>query len=87
MRPWRSHGNEVDFIVSSADLAMLQCGRGGATEMRPRWDRRDYRARASMRPWRSHGNEDEPETIAEAIEELQCGRGGATEMSCPMRQG
>ena len=60
----------------------LQCGRGGATEMRGSlttgWAKLTS---ASMRPWRSHGNEwQDAETVIQA-RALQCGRGGATEMS------
>ena len=38
MRPWRSHGNELDLSTEAQLGWVLQCGRGGATEMRLRAD-------------------------------------------------
>ena len=84
MRPWRSHGNEVDFIVSSADLAMLQCGRGGATEMRG--DRVVMiDTNRLLQCGRGGATEMRGSTFELPVpcDSLQCGRGGATEMSGP----
>ena len=59
MRPWRSHGNELARRRQLSQRSKgLQCGRGGATEMRQSLqDRKGRDYGASMRPWRSHGNE------------------------------
>ena len=84
MRPWRSHGNERLLAYVFVSTEQLQCGRGGATEMRMA-DKLAAVGLVSLQCGRGGATEMSTEAAIKATIplQLQCGRGGATEMSSP----